>query len=265
MFEGWDDADTSRNGAYIADPADISTLKRLTSPPRWRSRHPDGRVARRFAGTAHAPGAIDPTGGGSAETARLIVVGTDGTGLIDLMPEGFLIATDTQWGNTATWSPDGRQVAVVATSASGGTQGNLYIVDATGGVPKANDNQPHDIENASGRRMALGSPSMATRRTPTASSSSIPTAPAARRWSPPKQLMAHPSIPARRAARCGHQTARSFFQVTTDSSGGTDLYTINADGSNLVRLTNDPVVHLVQLGSVGRPLLIPGWGTAIWP
>ena len=31
VFEGWDDHDTSRNGLYIADPTDITTLKRLTS------------------------------------------------------------------------------------------------------------------------------------------------------------------------------------------------------------------------------------------
>ena len=240
VFEGWDDHDTARNGLYIADPTNISTLKRLTTTsggdhdvPTVVS--PDGsRVL-------FIRAAADPANPGNLlEGGHQYTIGLDGTGLQQLTPNGWSVSIDTEWGNTATWSPDGKQVTFVATGDGGGTQANLYTVDATGGAPTpiargimswetpqwSPDGKwiAFDGDAADANGVVVIRPD-GTGRTPL-----VPT----------KAADGTPVDPGRTCcAVWSPDGSRLLFQVTTKSDL-VDLFTMNADGSDLVRLTDEP-------------------------
>ena len=119
---GWDDTDPSRAGLYTIGSVDGGRLVRLTHPGNPPSDHP----------VAYSPDGsrvlfirekqpYDHSG-----PMNVFVVRKDGSGLVRLNPPGT-----TSWLDAQSWSPDGRQVAFVA--SRDGQYGNaVFVVNADG-------------------------------------------------------------------------------------------------------------------------------------
>ena len=122
-FEGFDDADPSKNGIYTSDSVDGSGLVRVT--------HVSG-------GVHDVPYAYSPDGSmilmtrtdrsGATENARLdlFVVRTDGTGLRQLNPPGTWV-DPLYGGSPASWSPDGRTIAFAGFDPSSTDDGRSAV------------------------------------------------------------------------------------------------------------------------------------------
>jgi len=69
---------------------------------------------------------------------NLFVVNTDGTGLVQLNPAGTTTSLiDNPIISTATWSPDGREVAFIAAEGSFWTSDRaVFIVESSGANPR---------------------------------------------------------------------------------------------------------------------------------
>jgi Tol biopolymer transport system component len=112
LAQGWDDTDPSRTGLYTVRSADGSDVVRLTEPgdaidyPVTYA--PDGA---RVLFARDAP-PIDHHG-----SMDLMVVDADGSGLVRLNPRGTSAGL-TFGTQAASWSPDGTQVAFVASEGS---------------------------------------------------------------------------------------------------------------------------------------------------
>lgn len=112
LAQGWDDGDPTRTGLYTVRSSDGGDVVRLTEPgdavdyPVTYS--PDGTKVL-FARDAPP---IDHHG-----SMTLMVVGADGSGLVRLNPRGTNAGL-TFGTQASSWSPDGTQVAFVATEGS---------------------------------------------------------------------------------------------------------------------------------------------------
>ena len=159
-----------------------------------------------------------------------------------MLPQGFSVSADTMWGNTATWSPDGTQVAVVAIDGGGGTQANLYVVDVTA-VARRRRSRPASCRGK--RRNGHPTAKWIAFDGDAADANGVvvihPDGTGRLALVPTKTADGTPVDPGKTCcAMWSPDGSRLLFQVTTDSSGGVDLFTMNGDGSDLVRLTNDP-------------------------
>ena len=240
VFDGWDDQDDSRNGAYIADPTDISSLERLTSTTGGGhdfpvSVSPDGSHVLL---TRVAPDPANP--GDTLQSGDLMVVGTDGTDLKQLNAHGFRVNSDTSWGNEATWSPDGKRVAFVAYAGDFGSPASVYVTDIGAGEPNAIVTGISSWEtpqwSPDGTWIAFDGGSadangvVVIHPDGTGRTSLVPTHAADGSSVDPAKTC---------CAVWSPDGTKLLFQV---SQGGqtVDLYTMNTDGSDLRRLTNHP-------------------------
>lgn len=128
--DGWDNTDPSRVGIYSRNASNGDGLLRLTDAG---SRYdyplafsPDGSKFLFF--RPHAKGET-----GDAEPLDLLVVNADGGGLRRLTPPGTTTAMFLS-GSVASWSPDGKQVAVVAAHGPfwDSKSRSVYVVEADG-------------------------------------------------------------------------------------------------------------------------------------
>ena len=130
VAQGWDDTDPSRDGLYTFSSTDGHGLVRLTAPGvashDWPFAYsPDG--SRVLFTRELKP--YDHTG-----PMNLFVVKVDGSGLRRLNPPGTTTGlTSAPVISSASWSPDGRQVAFVASSGSfWEDQRAVFVVDTNG-------------------------------------------------------------------------------------------------------------------------------------
>ena len=239
VFEGWDDHDTSRNGLYVADPADISTLRRLTNTTGGAhdfplSVSPDGSHVLLM----HVqPDPANP--GNTMQHGDLYVVGLDGTGLTRLSSAGMQVNGDTSWGNQATWSPDSARVAFVA-SAVGAGSGGLYVTGLNGGQPMLTAT---DIATWETAQWSPAGDWIAFSGTATDSNGVVvihPDGTGKTALVPTHVADGAPVDPGKTCCPVwspdGHKL---LFQVSQGTSS-VDLFTMNADGTDLTRLTDDP-------------------------
>lgn len=127
LAQGWDNTDPSRKGLYTVQSTDGGDLVRLTDPgepddyPITFS--PDGTKV--LLGRTHPP--YDHHG-----PMTLMAVGADGSGLVRLNPPGTTAGLTFSTGS-ASWSPDGQQVAFVASKASFPDDPRaVFVADADG-------------------------------------------------------------------------------------------------------------------------------------
>ena len=237
-FAGSDDTDPSRIGIYVGDPANPGSIRQLT-------RNPGGNAV---------PVAFSPDGSRlayirgatpDAVVGDLFTVDLDGTHERQVSPAGSVVDNRADGGLTATWSPDGRRVGFVATLPHGYLP-KVYVVDADGGNLAELFHSGGPIWGAhwspDGRWIAFESPIDETAFpqvvlihpdgtglrtiTPTKGGSGS----WAPEWSPDgsRLLLLHSATPV-------------WDQM--------DLWTANADGSDLVPLTHDPGLYT-----------FPAWG-----
>jgi Tol biopolymer transport system component len=134
LFDAWDDTDASRHGIYSLS-LDGRDLVRLTNaghrsniPAYTGAYSPDGERVLFFSPVAEEEG--------DAGSMNLSVVNADGTGLVQLNP------SDTQAGlvgpsGASDWSPDGHQVAFVASDGDFWEANHraVFVVNADGSDP----------------------------------------------------------------------------------------------------------------------------------
>jgi Tol biopolymer transport system component len=131
--EAWDDGDPGRIGIYVRRSSDGGGLIRLTNagtrrdypipPPAFSS---DGRKVLFF--RPHAKGET-----GDSAPLDLFVVDAGGGGLLRLTPRGM--TSSFIWaGSPVSWSPDGNEVAFVASQGSfwENRSRSVYVVEADG-------------------------------------------------------------------------------------------------------------------------------------
>jgi dipeptidyl aminopeptidase/acylaminoacyl peptidase len=136
--EGFDDHDPSRNGLYVLGlrkglSVGIGRLTRLTSSTRHDlpiAFSPDGSHILFLR-------PVSRSSTSSEANANLYVINKDGTGLHRLNPPGTVTTlNDTPTVSAQSWSPDGRQVAFVASQAADGSFFDApraaYVVNADG-------------------------------------------------------------------------------------------------------------------------------------
>jgi Tol biopolymer transport system component len=134
LFDAWDDTDASREGIYSLS-IDGTDLVRLTDPglrhdfPAYTGAYsPDGGQVLFFRSVAEQ--------GGDAGSMNLFVVNADGTGLVQVNPSGTQAGLIGPSG-ASDWSPDGQQVAFVASDGPfwGGNPRAIFVVNADGSDP----------------------------------------------------------------------------------------------------------------------------------
>jgi Tol biopolymer transport system component len=239
--EAWDDANPGRIGIYSRRSSDGGGLIRLTDagtrrdypipPPAFSS---DGSRLLFF--RPHAEGET-----GDSAPLDLFVVGADGGGLLRLSPPGT--TSSFIWsGSTASWSPDGAEVAFVASKGSfwENRSRSVYVVEADGSGLRGIGPRG-DIYDASwspdGRWIAL---TMASGRT---------------RWDPqhPLQLyLMHPDGSGlvqltpkddglfSLGPKWSPDGTQLLFARGSDDEHVTDLWAVDVDGSDLYRVTREP-------------------------
>lgn len=242
VFEGWDDQDPARNGLYIGDPAEMTTLERITTAPDGLhdiafSVSPDGT---RVLFLRVAP-AAQPTSPGEVQmSGQLFVADLDGPGLIRLDPDGKQVSLETYWGYPATWAPDSRQVTFVA--SSGGEFGSLYVVDVTTGslrtlasVPAWEAAQWSPTDD----RIAFSGTSSTNNGVVTVRSDGSDR----NLLGPSSDATGAPIDPAHTCCPVWSADGSHLLFQVSDGGRLVDLYTMRGDGTDVRRLTNDPAVY----------------------
>ena len=167
---------------------------------------------------------------------NLFVVNTDGTGLVQLNPAGTTTSLiDNPIISTATWSPDGREVAFIAAEGSFWTSDRaVFIVESSGANPRRITpwgNTYSAVWSPNGKWIAFASNSPAdlfvvhpdgtgVKAITSAADGSFSFGPA---WSP--------------------DSAKLLFVRSRSDFDSTDLWTATVDGSSLAQLTHLPATY----------------------
>jgi Tol biopolymer transport system component len=168
---------------------------------------------------------------------NLFVINTDGTGLVQLNPPGTSSGLiDSPLISTATWSQDGREVAFVAANGSFWSSDRaVFVVESSGANPRRITpwgNTYSAMWSPDGKWIAFASNSGSTdlfvvhpdgtglKAITSAADGSFSFGPA---WSP--------------------DSGRLLFVRSKTDFDGTDLWTVNVDGSNLAQLTHFPATY----------------------
>lgn len=131
---GWDDADRSRRGIYVATP-EGTNLRQVTRsddgrPHDWTTFSPDGRRLLYMATDARGP-----SGGGIA--GDLFVVNIDGSGNRRVNPRGTKVVATVRVGRPMDWAPTG--VTIVFAAVEGDLDAGrsaVYVANADGTDPR---------------------------------------------------------------------------------------------------------------------------------
>jgi hypothetical protein len=132
-FEGWDPKDPKRTGIYVSIDNGggliWGTFKRLTtSPGQLRdvplAFSPDGSS---LLFQRHAPG---------SELGDLYVIHTDGSGDRKLSPASTVVRNDDLFGSGASWSPDGKRVAISGfdPNGTGCDSTGIFVINVADGT-----------------------------------------------------------------------------------------------------------------------------------
>jgi dipeptidyl aminopeptidase/acylaminoacyl peptidase len=167
----------------------------------------------------------------------LFVVKTDGTGLVQLNPPGTTSGLiDGPLISTATWSPDGREVAFIAAEGSFWTSDRaVFVVESSGANPRRITpwgNTYGAMWSPNGKWIAFASDTGGTdlfvvhpdgtglKALTSAAGGLFALGPA---WSP--------------------DSGELLFVRSKTDLNSTDLWTVNVDGSNLSQLTHSPGLY----------------------
>lgn len=226
---GWDDTDPSRSGLYTFRSATGGDLVRLTKP---------GNPPNDYA-VAYSPDGANVLFIREKEPydhsgpMNVFVVGKDGSDLVRLNPPGTTSLLDGQ-----SWSPDGRQVAFVASNDAIGEGNAVFVVD---------------VDGTNAQRIT---PWNFTLRA---------------EWSPDGEWIAFDmaeSEPVPRDLFLVHPDGTELTQITSNednkmsfapawspdsrallfirreyTEGSTDLWTVNVDGTGLSQVTHEPAEY----------------------
>jgi Tol biopolymer transport system component len=127
---GWDDADASLRGIYVATP-EGSDLRQISQSPDgrpqdWTTFSPDGR---RLLYMAIDP--VGPRGGGIA--GDLFVANLDGTGQLQVNPTGTKVVATARAGRPMDWSPTGETIVFAAVEGElDAGRSAIYVANADG-------------------------------------------------------------------------------------------------------------------------------------
>ena len=232
-FDGWDPKDEKRTGIYVSIDNGggliWGTLKRLTTSP----------------GQLHdVPLAFSPDGSSllfqrhhDSEFGDLYVIHTDGSGLRKLSPASTVVRNDDLFGSGASWSPDGKRVAISGfdRNGTGCDSTGIFVINVADGTSDIIAN-PNTC--ATSARWSPDGTWIAFDRATNGSSGhdvwllhpdgsglvnvtdSIPVGVCCTQWSP--------------------DSSRLLIQGGDAAKAEVDLWTVAVDGSEPLQLTSDP-------------------------
>jgi hypothetical protein len=229
LAQGWDDTDRSRKGLYSVRSTDGQDLVRLTDPGRpddYPITYSPDRTKVLF-GRTHPP--YDHHG-----PMTLMAVGADGSGLVRLNPPGTTAGLTFSTGS-ASWSPDSRQLAFVASKGSFPDDPRaVFVVDADG-------------NNA--RRITPWNVTLIAQWSPDGTWIAFDMS---RDSGPHDLFVVHPDGTERTQITTSEDGRFSFGPAWSPDSthlllvrgpgefNDTDLWTVNVDGTGLVQVTHQP-------------------------
>jgi Tol biopolymer transport system component len=229
LVGGWDDTDPSRGGLYTLGSVEGGGLVRLTDPGDPPSDYgvgysPDG--SRVLFIREKEP--YDHSG-----PMNVFVVKKDGSGLVRLNPPGT-----TSWLDAQSWSPDGRQVAFVASNDAFRKGNAVFVVDVNG-------RNAHRITPWNFTLRAGWSPDGEWIAFDMAEAEPIPR----------DLFLVHPDGTGLTQITSNEDDKMSFAPAWSPDSrallfirreyteGSTDLWTVNVDGTGLSQVTHSPAEY----------------------
>jgi Tol biopolymer transport system component len=126
-FDGWDDSDPGRRGAYIGAADGSSTPRLITADSSADvvfGFSPDGSHVLTFREGGHATS--------YPHAGDLFVVAVDGSSILQLNDPATAVAMWDSAGDPATWSPDGRSITFSAFTDYDKGKGAVYVVRSDG-------------------------------------------------------------------------------------------------------------------------------------